>query len=52
MTREEIKARIEDLEERRFYMAMKDRWTREDFDWDMETFREIRKLEKMLEEEA
>lgn len=52
MTREEIKARIEDLEERRFYMKMKDRWTREDFDWDMETFREIRRLEKMLEEEA
>ena len=52
MTREEIKARIEDLEERRFYLAMKDRWTRDDFTWDMETFREILRLEKMLKEEA
>ena len=52
MTREEIKARIEDLEERRFYLAMKDKWTRDDFTWDMETFREILRLEKMLEKEA
>ena len=52
MTREEIKAKIEDLEERRFYLAMKDKWTRDDFTWDMETFREILRLEKMLKEEA
>lgn len=34
MTLQEIKAEIDAIETRRFYLAMKDRWTQEDFKLD------------------
>ena len=48
MTREQIEKRIEDLETRRFTLAMCDRWTQEDYDLDKELFEEISKLKKEL----
>ena len=48
MLKHEIEKRIEKIEEERFYLAMKDHWTREDFDKDREYLREINKLKKDL----
>ena len=49
MTRQEIEKRIEDLENRRFFLAMADHWGREDFELDDKWYREIRELKKELE---
>jgi hypothetical protein len=48
MTREEIKKRIEDLEEKRFYLAMKDMWNKEDYRKNDEWYTEIIELKKLL----
>ena len=48
MTRQEIAKRIEDLENRRFALAMCDRWTQEDYDLDDRLSEEIRTLEEQL----
>lgn len=48
MTREEITAKIEDLEERKFFLDMKDRWARSDYDYYDKLTSEIRELEKLL----
>ena len=49
-TREEITKRIEELETKKFYLAMKDRWNDRDFETDRNYRIEIAKLEKELEE--
>lgn len=49
MTREEITKRIEDLEERKFYLRMVDRWTAKDYEYFDKWNREIRELKKELE---
>ena len=49
MTREEITKRIEDLEERKFYLRMADRWTRKDYEYFDKWNNEIRELKKELE---
>ena len=49
MTRQEIEKKIEDLENRRFYLAMADHWSRKDFELDDKWYREIRELKKELE---
>lgn len=48
MTRQEIEKRIEDLETRRFTLAMCDRWTQEDYDLDDKLLDEIRTLQAQL----
>ena len=48
MAREEIIKRIRVLNDRRFLLAMKDHWTREDFDKDREMSNEIFELERSL----
>ena len=48
MTRQEIEKRIEELETRRFALAMCDRWTQEDYDLDDRLSEEIRTLEEQL----
>ena len=48
MTKQEIAKRIEDLENRRFALAMCDRWTQEDYDLDDRLSEEIRTLEEQL----
>ena len=48
MTRQEIEARIEELETRDFYLKMKDRWNRSDFDLSEKLHREIRELKEQL----
>lgn len=48
MTREEITKRMEEIETRRFYLAMKDRWTREDFATDDKWFAEWLNLKNEL----
>ena len=52
MAREEITRKIEEIETRRFYLAMKDRWTREDFRIDSELSKEYVNLKKELEKVA
>ena len=47
-TREEITAKIENLEHKRFILAMKDMWNDKDFDEDRAYKREIRELEAEL----
>lgn len=49
MTRQEIMDRIEEIENRRFYIAMIDRWTQEDYNRDTELLNEERELQRMLE---
>lgn len=44
MTLDEIKTEIDNLEERRFYLSMKDRWTSGDF----ELYRALSKLTNEL----
>lgn len=52
MTREEIKKRIESLEEKRFYLAMKDMWNKEDYRKNDEWYAEIIELKKLLNQEV
>lgn len=49
MTKEQITQRLEELNRARFLLAMKDFWSRADFDRDNKMRAEIRKLEKELE---
>ena len=49
MTIKEMKERIAKLEKERFYLDMKDHWTRRDFDKDDELLGEIKNLKKMIE---
>lgn len=49
-TREEITKRIDELETRAFYLDMKDRWNRQDYQRMDEYRREIRELKRELEE--
>lgn len=48
-TREEITKRIDELETKAFYLDMKDRWNRQDYQRMDEYNRKIRELEKELE---
>lgn len=48
MTREEMEKRKEWLEDQIFYLAMKDRWNRADFDRDDRWQRELFELKKVL----
>lgn len=48
MTRQEIEAKIEELETREFYLKMKDFWSRSDFDYNDKLHREIRELKEQL----
>ena len=46
MTREEIKKEIEELENREFYLQMKDRWDWKDYEISRKRNEEIRELKK------
>lgn len=48
MTREEMQKRLETLETRSFYLAMKDHWDRKDFELDTKMFNEMLELKKAL----
>lgn len=48
MTKNEIKERIDRLEDLKFYLNMKDRWTTEDYRTMDRYRREIRELEREL----
>ena len=48
MTREEIIKKIEVIEANRFYLAMKDRWSRADFDTDHKWWNELMDLKEKL----
>ena len=50
LTLNEIRARINQLEERRFYLSMKDRWTNDDFDLDSYMLRELAQLRRRAQE--
>lgn len=50
MKNEEKKARMEKLEELRFYLSMKDRWNNADYEQDHKWFAEWLNLKKELEE--
>ena len=52
MTKEEMLKRMDEIETRRFYLAMKDRWSREDFATDDKWFNEWLTLKKKVEEMA
>ena len=49
MTKNEIKERIDRLEDLKFYLNMKDRWTTEDYKTINRYHREIQELKKQLE---
>ena len=49
MTKMEIEKKINEIEDRRFLLAMKDHWTREDFRWDDKMYAEIKNLRKELQ---
>ncbi len=49
MTKNEIQARIDELERRRFYLSMKDHWSAADFDSDRKMWIEVLDLKKKLE---
>ena len=49
MTKNEIKERIDRLEDLKFYLNMKDRWTTEDYRTMSRYRREIQELKKQLE---
>ena len=46
MTREQAMQRYEELETKSFFLAMKDNWTRADFDEDDKMFREMLMLKE------
>lgn len=48
MTRTEIEKRIEEIENNRFYLAMKDRWNANDYATDEKWLNELRELKKNL----
>lgn len=48
MTRQEIEKQIEELEDRKFYLAMKDRWNREDYKNNSNLNTQIRTLKEEL----
>ena len=48
MTKAEIIKKIEELKNRKFFLAMKDHWTIEDSFRDTELWNEIRRLEEEL----
>ena len=50
MTKNEIMARLEELDNMRFILAMKDRWERDDYVRDSNMHLEELELKKMLEE--
>lgn len=50
MNEKEIKEKIERLEQDKFYLAMKDRWSADDYVMDRKYASEIRKLREMLKE--
>lgn len=50
MTKNEIMARLEELDNMRFILAMKDRWERDDYVRDSKMQLEELELKKMLEE--
>lgn len=49
MSINEIRSRINQLEERRFYLSMKDRWTNADFDYDAKLLRELADLRRQAQ---
>ena len=48
MTRQEIEKQIEELEDRKFYLAMKDRWNREDYKRNDNLNKQLRELKEEL----
>ena len=46
--REELKARLKDIEDRRFFLAMKDRWNNSDYELDNKLFNEEISIKKAL----
>lgn len=50
MTRQEIEKKIDEIETREFYLQMKDRWDRHDFELSRKHDEEVRKLKEMLKE--
>lgn len=48
MTRQEIEKQIEELEDRKFYLAMKDRWNREDYKRNDDLNKQLRELKEEL----
>lgn len=49
MSREEINSQIQKLNRQRFYLAMKDYWTSSDYKKDEDLKKEIKNLEKVLD---
>lgn len=52
MTREAIEKRINELEDARFFLAMKDRWDRRDYEADDKWFKELLGLKEQLKKMA
>lgn len=50
MTKVEMKKRLEELENERFFLEMKDRWNAKDFETDRMYRNEIRELKKKIAE--
>lgn len=48
MNKVEIQKRIEELEARRFYLSMKDRWSQDDYEADRKMWTEALELKKAL----
>lgn len=46
--REELRARLKDIEDRRFFLAMKDRWNNSDYELDNKLFNEEINIKKAL----
>jgi hypothetical protein len=46
--REELRARLRDIEDRRFFLAMKDRWNNSDYELDNKLFNEEINIKKVL----
>jgi len=49
MTKKEMLERMDEIETRRFYLAMKDRWNSKDFETDDKLFYEWLSLKKKVE---
>lgn len=48
MTKQEIINRIAEIEDKRFYLSMKDRWNNADYDKDRAMLNEMNTLKSML----
>lgn len=48
MTRQEIEKRLEELKRDKFFLAMKDRWTASDYEYDRKLFEEITELKERI----